>query len=316
MSCRLLSLILMTIAVFLSGRAEAQFDHLLVRRLVVFPIKTEKGLEEIADDAWWQAREELTKSRRFLVASKQFLMKSDVFQARGDLEPADSILLGKLLDSHALITLQLENRRLTMTVYDGGNGVTLYRKTFGLHPSLTVGDQLAQLSRRVVNDFVASIPYQGFTSVDSLIGTPVYAQGDSKLAKVDLGISTGAQTGDMLQWVKITTLGDLPLFIGGSKMTVIAEGRILKLEEGVATAEILRATALKDIREYSLVRVPREADRLRATYILSERPKATLTAELVAPESSPMKELARERRPLVATLSFVGSLAAFLLLAF
>jgi hypothetical protein len=251
-----------------------------------------------------------------LVASKQFLVKSDVFQARGELQPADAILLGRLLDAHALVTLQLEARRLTMIVYDGGNGVTLYQKTFSLHPSLTVSDQLAALSRRAVADFSATMPYQGFTAVDSLIGNPVFAQGDAKIAKVDLGISSGAQIGDIVQWIKMSSQGELPLFQGGAKTTAYAEGRILRIDEGIASVEILRATAIKDIREYSLVRVPREAERLRATYIINEHPRATLTAELVAPEAHPMEQIARERKPLLTTLSFVGSMAAFLLLAF
>ena len=302
--------------IFSSWKAHAQFEHQLVRRLVVFPMKTEKGFEAPADEAWWQARDEFTRSRRFLVASKQFLIKSDVFQPRAELEPADAIILGKLLDAHALVTFELQGRRLTMMVFDGANGVTLYRKSFGLHPSLTVGDQLGSLTRRVVNDFIAAIPYQGFTVVDSMIGTPVYTENQARLARLDLGITTGAQIGDTVQWIRLANENAQPLFLGGAKTTVIAEGKIIKIEEGIAIAEILRASALKDIREYSLVRVPREADRLRTTFTLTDTPRAALSPELVALEASPMEQIARERRPLVTTLSWVGSLAVFLLLAF
>ena len=162
------------------------FNHQLIRRMVVFPVKSDPTLQASVEDAWWQAREELTRSRRFLVASKQFLIKSDVFLPRGELEPADSIILGKLLDAHGLVTLQLVERRLQMNVYDSSNGVLLWTKSVPLHPSLTVQDQLPALAKRVVADFVSSIPYQGFTIVDSLIGRALYEEGSAKLAQVDL----------------------------------------------------------------------------------------------------------------------------------
>jgi hypothetical protein len=305
--------------VFLTFRAEAQIDHQLIRRMVVFPLKVDSTASVDAattDEAWWQGRDELTKSRRFLIASKQFLVKSDVFQPRGDLEPGDAVILGKLLDAHALITLQLNGRRLTMAVYDGGNGLPLWRKSVSLHPSLTIGDQLTKIVKRIIDDFTASLPYQGFTVVDAMIGHPVYEEGDIQLAQADLGMSTGAQIGDLIQWVKVTGTTAAPLFQGGSKMTVYAEGKIVKLEQGIATVEILRATSIKDVREYSLVRVPREAERLQTLYTILDTPRTTLTPELAAPESSPMEQVAKERKPLASALSIVGSVAAFLLLAF
>lgn len=314
---------LMTLTVFVlffslitpSG-ARAEYDHQLVRRLVVFPMTVPKGFEEAAEEAWWQARDEFTKSRRFLVASKQFLVKSDVFQPRAELSPADSIILGKLLDAHGLVTFVLKDRELTMSVFDGGNGATLYRRTVGLHPSVTVGDQLGSLTRRLVNDFIASIPYQGFTAVDPLIGTPVYNEGSARVARIDLGATSEARIGDAVHWIRVSAIGAEPLFQGGGKITVIAEGKIIKVENGIAVAEIVRASSLKSIKEYTLVRLPREAERLKSTHALTSGPQISLGPELVAPEAAPMKAVTRERQPLIATLSWVGSMAAFLLLAF
>ena len=298
--------------------AEAQAPHQLVRRLVVFPVKTGEGsqVSSVGEEAWWQTREEFTKSRRFLVASKQFLVKTDAYQPRGELEPADAILLGKLLDAHALVTLKLDDRRLTMNVYDGGNGLPLWQKTVTLHPSVTVGDQLPELARKIAGDFIASIPYQGFTIVDSLIGQPVYEEGDTKLTQIDLGTTSKAQIGDQVQWISLVSTTGAPLFQGGGKMTIFAEGRVVRLEQGVATVEITRAASMKEIKEYSLVRLPREAERLKAEYTLLDQPKTTLTAELITPEARPMEQVAKERKPLMAALSFIGSLTAFLLLAF
>ena len=299
-----------------STSAEAQMDHQLIRRLAVFPFSVPTELTSAGEEGWWQAREEFAQTRRFLVGSKQFLIKSDVYQPRKDLEPADAIILGKLLDAHALVTFQLIERRLMMTVYDGGNGGTIWRKGFSLHPSLPMSEQIPQIAKRMVDDFIAAIPYQGFTTVDSLIGSAVYEEGDIKISQVDLGLSTEAKIGDVVQWIKVSGTTVDPLFQGGAKVLVFAEGKIVKIEQGIATIEIQRASSLKDLKEYSLVRVPREADRLAKAYQLRENPRTTLTSELVAPEAAPMQQLIKEKRPLATTISIIASIASFLLLAF
>lgn len=312
------------LVLFLAHSAEAQVDHQLVRRIAIFPIATSatvpisraQDLSAVLDEAWWQAREEFAQNRRFLVASKQFLVKTDVYQPRRELEPADAIILGKLLDAHALVTIQLIDRRLLLTVYDGGNGLVLWKKGVTLHPSIATRDQLPTLAKKLVLDFIASIPYQGFTSIDSLVGTAVYEEGDVKLSRIDLGIQSKAQIGDLVQWIRIIGTNAQPLFQGGSKTTVYAEGKIVKIDQGVAIVEIQRASSLRDLKEFSLVRIPREAERLINEYTISENPRTTLTAELVAPEASPMERVAKEKRPLATTLSIIASIATFLLLAF
>lgn len=316
-----------TVFILLNGAdVRAQVGHELIRRLAVFPIKIEKvsdvgvtaeSLASATEEAWWQMREEFTRGRRFLVASKQFLQKNDAFQARGGLEPADAIILGRLLDAHALVTVRLEDRALRMNIYDGTSGLLLWDKSLQLHPSLTIGDQLSNVARRLVSDFVATIPYQGFTTVDAATGTAVYEEGEARLAQVDFGISSGVQIGDTVQWIRISGSNNMgPLFQGGGKITIFAEGKVIRIEEGIATVELFRATSLKEVKEYSLVRAPREFERLQAQFLSRGGVRTTMTSELIAPELSPMEQLRRERRPLVTTMSFIGSMAAFLLLAF
>src|SRR5690242_6478693 len=101
------------------GKVHAQVEHTLVRRISVFPIKAGQELAPIAEEAWWELRETLTRDHRFLVASKNFLMQKDVYQARRALSPADAIILGKLLDANALVVTFLEDRTLRMHVYEG-----------------------------------------------------------------------------------------------------------------------------------------------------------------------------------------------------
>lgn len=320
-------ILLFCAAVGWSEAARAQVEHQLIRRMVVFPLKVEMDgggsnasrtrlSADVLDEAWWQVREELTQSRRFLVASKQFLVKSDVFMARAPLEPADAVILGKLLDAHALVTFQLKERQLAMQVFDGANGLPLWNKTLDLHPSLTVSDQLVSSARKLIGDFIASVPYQGFSQQDPLIGRVVYEEGDVLLTQIDVGVGVQVQAGDPVQWIRLAGTAVAPLFQGGGRIRVFAEGRVVKVEQGIATVEILLATRVDDIKEHSLVRLPREFERLQSQLLIKEGIRGTLGAELTAPEMSPMEQVRRERRPLVTTMSWVSSLAAFLLLAF
>lgn len=302
-------------------------EHQLVRRLVVFPFQVgsenqvaqqglqKQSLQTIADESWWQVRETLTNSRRFLVASKQFLIKSDVFLPRGELQPADALILGKLLDAHSLITAQLKNRTISMQAYDSGTGLVLWRKEIVMHPSLRIADQLSESAKKLVNDFIASFPYQGFTHVDPLIGQPVYEEANVQLVQVDVGSNHKVTAGDMVQWVRINATNALPLFQGGAKIRVFAEGRVTRIEQGMATVELLRATKVSEIKEFSLVRIPREVERLQSELAIRDAIRGNLSPELVAPEANPMEQVTKERRPLVSTISWLTSLAAILLLA-
>ena len=116
----------MSAVVFTSMTAEARFEHERIHRMVVFPFKVESAeadhdLPKLAEDTWWKTREKLTESKRFLVASRNFMQAKDVFQPRGELKPADALILGRLLDANALVTVFLEQRtRLILRVY--GNG--------------------------------------------------------------------------------------------------------------------------------------------------------------------------------------------------
>lgn len=292
-------------------------EHQLVRRIAVFPIKSDTEHQASVEEAWWQTREELANTRRFLVASKQFMVKNEVFQPRGELEPADAIVLGRLLDAHALIVGDLKNRNLTLTAIDAANGFTLWQKSLDLSTTSAIGDQLAIASKKLIDDFIASVPYQAFQIVDPLIGRAVYSDGALTLAQIDVGVAGNAQVGDTVQWVRVSYESNKPVFQGGGKITAIAEGRVIKVSQGVATVEVTRAVRRDLIKEFSLVRLPREFERLQSKYAMKDMEvKSTTDLSLLSPEAAPMENVRKERKPLLATGSFLASVAAFLLLAF
>jgi hypothetical protein len=294
----------------------ATAEHGLIRRIVVFPFKTEKIYSDIADDAWWAMREFLTGNQRFLIASKHFLIKKDVYQPRSSLSPADVIILGKLLDANALVVTYLEDRDLHMVVYEGEYGRVLWESEVMLHPSLPIKTQLGKAVMKLTADFIASIPYQGFVVIDPLIGKPTYLDGSVLTAKVNIGLNSKIEPGDGVQFIQLFSKNLDPLFGEGASMVITAEGRVLRVENEIATVEISRARDLKDIRELSLVRFPKEFKRLSENLSTGDSLERKISPEIYGPELRELKKQESEKKPLMAAITFIANIAVFLLLAF
>lgn len=292
-------------------------EHQLLRRITVFPLRTDTSLADVAEEAWWKMREALTADRRFLVASKNFLMQKDVFQSRGELNPADAIILGRLLDANGLVTTFLKEKTLYMRVYDGEYGRTLWHQEYRLQPSISVAKQLVRAAEKLMLSFVAAVPYQGFVVMDSLSGKTVIREGNKSWVNIEVGENSSIAIGDHVQWIRLRSDSLRPLFMDGTHIEIFAEGRVTSINRNILTAELLRATRWEDIREFTLVRFPSESQRLREAYGLrSSEEGGRLTSEFLAPGLSGMDREEAEKKPLVATLSFVFNLAAFLILAF
>jgi hypothetical protein len=297
-----------------SPPVRAENDHLLVRRIAAFPVQAPAAFSAGAERAWWKIREELTSNRRFLIASKQFMIRKEVFQPRGEMEEADAVILGKLLDANAMIVTYLKDRQLTMIAYSGVNGMTLWRNSVALHPSLPVGEQLEPSALKLVRDFIASIPYQGFLIVDPLIGKAIYDQGSSTLAKIEVGTDAQVQKGDPVQFVRITGMG--PLFQEGGQMTVIAEGTVVQVESDIVTVEVKRVSDMQLLKEKTAVRLPKEAQRLQESYAFKDKFRRQLGPEMLSADLSPPETESQQHKPLLTTLSAIGSFALMILLAF
>jgi hypothetical protein len=308
-----------TVLVFLAmwgGCVWAQTDHTLIRRVTVFPIKTAPELQQVADDAWWELRETLTKDKRFLVASKNFLMQKDVYQSRSILSPADAIILGKLLDANALVTTYIDDRVVNMKVYEGEYGRPLWEHSFTLQPSLGVAEQLQPAVVKLAQDFIASIPYQGFVTIDPLKGRPMYQEGHRMLARAEIGMNAEVDIGDPVQLIRVYSDNLKPLFTNGAAIEVFAEGRIVEHDRGLITIEIDRLNHSAGIVEGTMVRLPRELKRLEQMYSIQDSLRSKIDPEFFSPGMTSQKQREDEVRPLVASLVFIGNLAAFLLLAF
>ncbi|MBK8201587.1 MAG: hypothetical protein IPK68_04470 [Bdellovibrionales bacterium] len=292
-------------------------DHKVIRRITVFPIKTESLLTEAAEEAWWKMREALTENKRFLVASKNYLVQKDVFQSRGELSPADAIILGRLLDADALVVTYLKDKILHMRIYEGQYGRSLWHKEFQLHASIPVAKQIVSSTKKLVLDFIASVPYQGFVITDGLIGKSVFSEGEKNLVKINIGENAAVEIGDQVQMVRIKSDSLRPLFLDGAISEIFAEGRVVSISREIIVVEVLRATNIDEIRELSLVRLPTESKRLRDIYGLNQNGERGVPyPEMLVPGISDLNPDEAEKKPLLMAVSFVLNLAAFLILAF
>ena len=289
-----------------------QEEHQVMLRLTAFPIKVPVENRDAAEDAWWQMREQLTKNQRFFVAMKSFLQQKDVYQARGELKPADVILLAKLLDSHAIVVTFLEERTLKMIVYEGENGRVLWQQELRLQPSVPIEDQLAAASTRLTRDFMASVPYQGYVQLDSLRGEPVYKEGKHYLVQINVG-AADLEIADPVQIVRIFSDQLKPLFTHSANIEVIAEGKVVKKEKDYFVVELVRYNKINLIKEGSLVRLPKEFKKVQDQYGLTSR---LADPELIDTGLKSAKEEEKEKRPLILSLTFIANLVAILLLAF
>ncbi|HEX4925106.1 MAG TPA: hypothetical protein VFV50_13520, partial [Bdellovibrionales bacterium] len=201
-----------------------------------------------------------------------------------------------------------------MVAYNGETGVTLWRNQFQLHPSMPINDQIEGAALKLIRDFVASVPYQGFHIVDPLIGKAVFEEGRAMYAKVEIGTDAVVQKGDAVQWVRLT--GSSPLFQEGGQVTVIADGIVTDVERDILTVEIRRVTDLTLLREKSLVRLPKEHQRLQENYALKDRFKKQLSPEMLVAEMKPSAPESNEKRSLLTSIAAIASIAALILLAF
>lgn len=295
----------------------AQFKHEPIRRITVFPLKVERTYLKEAEEAWWALREQLTESKRFLVASRNFMQAKDMFQPRGELKPADAIILGRLLDANALISTFVVNRTVSLRVYESLSGLTLWSGDIELHATLPIASQLKDSARKLLLDFISSIPYHGLLIVDSLVGRSTYSQGDRLFFKADVGVGSQATVGDEVQLIRVVPDKSHPVYQEGSTIEVYCEGQITQVDRQIITVQVTRRVPDVEITTGALLRIPDELRRVRESYGLYNDDQKYLGVELYRDENdSRLSEEEKKTKPLVTSLSWIGNLALVLLLAF
>lgn len=308
-------LFLIIILCLFSSSVFSAVEHQLIRRITVFPMSVKAKYTKKAEGTWWKVRERLTDDKRFLVASRSFLVKKDVYQARSKLTPADAIILGQLLDAHALITTFLYKRELHMHVYEGNFGQLLWKSKIKLHPSLPIKNQLEKSGVKLINDFIASFPYQGYIFTDKFEGKAVIADGADYLVNARVGLSAKLKVGDKIQIIKLEPKDYKPLFQSSAEFIIQAEGVVTKAKKGVIMARLDRHIPVDLIKEFDLVRIPTEYQRLYDLFKINNGLTSKISSEYYSPEITETSKEVKEKKPLVTALTIILNVAVFLLLA-
>jgi len=287
--------------------------HPPVRKIVVFPFDVPSSESKAAENSWWKVREELTQNKRFLIASKQMMLRKDVLVPKKNIDRASAVLLGKHLDADALVVATLRGRELKMTVYSALTGAVLWTQSQVMSTAQPIDQQMEGTSLRLIRDFVAHIPYQGFQILDPIVGKPVFDEGKSKRAKIEVAADSRIERGDLVQWIMIRETE--PVYQNNNNLMVFAEGHVVEIERGIATVEIKRLKDSKLLEEKSLVRFPKEATRLQETMGLKSRTTG-IGPEIVVAEMKAAQPDIEKHKDIVTTGVTIGSLLALILLAF
>ncbi|OQW53392.1 MAG: hypothetical protein A4S09_07270 [Proteobacteria bacterium SG_bin7] len=301
--------------VFFALNSQAD-EYGVIRRVVVFPIQVPEEFIQASESAWWDVRERFTTNKRFLLASKYFMQKKDVFQPRGSLTPADAIILGKLLDAHALVVTFMVKNTLKMVVYSGEDGSLFWRQQLALHQSVRVSKQLSKAAVSLANDFIASIPYQGVQIVDPIVGQSTFDENGKTYAKIEVGAKTKIAEGDQVQWVRLTRINLEPLFGEGGRLSVFAEGRVARLDGIHAIVELLRAKNVAQLNEGDLARFPLELKHLKDELAMEEELQRRIEPEFISSDIATLNSQRNKDRPLASSIAWISGILAYLLLAF
>lgn len=295
-------------------------------KIAVFPVRLEGastlggGVDDATakslDEVWWQVREELTSTGRFVVASRAFLQRADAFQPRGALTTADVTILSRHVEADVLMSVRLKERSLTIAAWEGRDGSKLWDETVELHPSVLVRDQIGTVAKSLVRSFIAHLPFQGVTLLDPLTRGAIFSDGGRKLARVKVGNDHQLAEGDVAQWLQVRRSSLEPLLAGGAKIEIIAVGRVVAVKDQVATVEVTQVADSRGVQVGALVSFPKELDRLGVKSGEKARVSELAMQMLQPAQRSAQSESEKETRPLATTLSILASVAAVLLLAF
>lgn len=295
---------------------ENKYLHEVIRRIVVFPLSTEGNFKKEAELAWWKVRDILSDQQRFLVATKRFLTQKEAYQPRQTLKIPDVVLLGKLLDTDCLITTYIDEHDLTMTAYSSQDGMTLWKKSIGFNSGKPIRLQLEELSQKLVQDFISSMPYHGFQIIDPIVNRAIIEEGSTLVAKIDVGAKSMIQPGEKVQWIDIERANTQALFQGGAKLTVYAEGTVVKNENQILIVEIKRLASSDRLTKKSMILSAEESKRLQAQYLLKDSSQPEVPLSMVVGELHSTEEKNADKKSLLTALTSILNIVIVALFIF
>jgi hypothetical protein len=171
------------------------------------------------------------------------------------------------------------------------------------------------MSTQLMNSFILAIPYQAFQTMDDASGKLLMEEDGKKIAQAFVGANPRLQKGDPAQWVEVKGDVGQAFFNSTTKVTVVAEGRVREMKGDHAWIEVERMRDPSDLKENSLIRFPKEINRLKELYSGVEK-SANLAPEYLSSEIKDVSEFSKDHNPTSSALMWISSIAGFILLAF
>jgi hypothetical protein len=198
-----------------------------LRKAVVFPAK---GVDDsLLDELWWQTRELLASDGRFDVATRRLMINRQVLSPRGSLKPADSVILGRILDSDILVTQSLANKKVTLAVFRCVDGAALWQEEVLLDSSQRESDQILPIFKGLIENFLKKVPYVGYQTLSPQSQALYEPEGHQGFVFVEIPVGQKKTLGDKVYWVKVTYSGQ-PLLQSQLSYEILNFGDIVALE--------------------------------------------------------------------------------------
>lgn len=288
-----------------------EFKVSSLKRVVVFPAQ---GVDDsLVDELWWQVRSLLAQDLRFTVATRRLMINRQVLVPRGELKTADAVLLGRILEAEALISMYIKDAKAWVKVYRSEDGLLVWQGDLAFNPALSVKDQALGIFSKLIKNFMNEVPYLGYQVNNPLSGELMDFNETHALVYIQSG-RTELETGQRIQWGELV-VSQLPLFLSQRKLQVLVEGEVIhplknniyQVQVPLQQASLLKAgMMLFDVSQLSV-----GSEKVQADLAI----KTQYSSEYLVENMQPEKKIIQQAK-IPTYLGFIFNLLAIVLIAF
>lgn len=282
-----------------------------IKRLVVFPAQ---GVDEsLVDELWWQARSITAQDLRFTVATRRLMINRQVLAPRGELKTADAVLLGRILEADALISMYIKDAKAWVKVYRSEDGLLVWQGEQAFNPALSLKDQTLGLFSGLIKRFIVSVPYIGYQVNNPISGEIMDTSETHALVYIQTG-GVELEIGQRIQWGELI-VSQLPLFLSERKLNILVEGEVVHpLKNNLYQVQIplQQADLLKiNMMIFDANKLNPDKNDLLVNSVMSTQ----ISSEYLVENMQPQKKIIQQAK-ISTYLGFIFNFLAVLLIAF
>ncbi len=299
----------LSLILFISFKSSANIHS--IKKVAILPPVIKTKYKSLSNLIRKNIKERLDENGRFSILPLEEITKQNI-SASYKLKPSKVILISEKLNADIIIRTHLKKKKLTMKVYFKNDGQLLWTQNILLLSSKLNPSNLKPSLNKLVDDFLASIPFQTFQILDPLIGKTIYDEGEVRLSKADIRHLQHVKKNDPVQWIEIQRINSKPLYQGGSRINILAKGQIMKIKDKIGVLKINQAKDIKLLKKHTLISFPKEKERLIKTSSLDPE---NISLNQITNED--LKSIGpKKTKKLLSILLAVGNILAFVLLGF